>query len=96
MPCFPSGELGRAAETHCEMLVYVMQTKLLIWKRVARDPGSSFLPSFPPNLLFIAVGAISHLVSPFLSPPPSFQHNFQLQTYTLGLIKRQKRKIYHK
>lgn len=48
MSCFPSQRLGRAAETHCEMLVYVIQTRAVHLEE--GGPGSLAAPSFLPSL----------------------------------------------
>lgn len=75
MPCFPSERLGRAAETRCEMLVYVIQTRAVHLEE--GGPGSlaapSFLPSFPPNLLFSA-----ELMHRSRSHPPTSLPSFSL------------------
>lgn len=48
MPCFPNERLGRAAETRCEMLVYVTQTRAVHLEE--GGPGSLAAPSFLPSL----------------------------------------------
>lgn len=97
MPCLQSERLGRAAETCCEVLLYVIQMRAV--RLEEGGPGSlaapSFLPSFPPNLLFSTGLTLQAQLPPHLAPSPFFQHRLQLRACTdgLGLIKSKKRSI---
>lgn len=73
MPCFPSERLGRAAETCCEMLVYVIQTRAVHLEE--GGPGSLAAPSFLPSQPTVprSTNALQlepppHLAPLFLSP----------------------------
>lgn len=82
MPRLQSERLGRAAETCCEVLLYVIQMRAV--RLEEGGPGSlaapSFLPSFPPNLLFS-----TGLTLQAQLPPTSLVSLLPTQTSAQGL-----------